>query len=171
MCTRYCSSCLSSACCKNPRLTLMSHLFWHRNELILVSCFQLVPYSPLHHASSSSAVAKSAGIAPGYLVAWASVLGTVSCHRRFGNSIGGKAHRRTPRRSQMEGPLPVIRAPRPMCPWAKSKQICRCPCKADACVVLIQHWLVCIPVPCCSSRLLGLATTFLSKMRGITELF
>ena len=26
-------------------------------------------------------MAKSAGVAPGYLVAWASVLGTVSCHR------------------------------------------------------------------------------------------
>ena len=26
-------------------------------------------------------LAKSAGVAPGYLVAWASVLGTVSCHR------------------------------------------------------------------------------------------
>ena len=49
-----------------------------------------------------NAVGQSAGIAPGYLVAWASVLGTVSCHRRFGNSIGGKAHRHIPRRSQIE---------------------------------------------------------------------
>ena len=30
-------------------------------------------------------------------------LGTVPCHRRFGNSIGGKAHRHPPRRSQIAG--------------------------------------------------------------------
>ena len=42
--------------------------------------------------------------------------GTVSCHQRFGNSIGGKAHQRTPRGSKIEGFLPAIRTPRPMCP-------------------------------------------------------
>ncbi len=121
-------------------------------------------------APSSSACGQIAGVALGYLVAWASALDTVSCHQRFGNSIGGKAHQRTPRRSQIEGPLPALLTPRPMCPWAISKQFCSYPCRADACVVVTQHWLVCTPVPCCSSRLLELPTTFLGKMHGITEL-
>ena len=80
-----------------------SHLFCHRNELLLEPCFHLESIFTTVSRIKFNAVGQSAGIAPGYLVAWASVLGTVSCHRRFGNSIGGKAHRRTPRRSQIEG--------------------------------------------------------------------
>ena len=39
------------------------HIDLDRNELRLEPHFQLVPYSPLHHASSSSAYGQIAGVA------------------------------------------------------------------------------------------------------------
>ena len=147
-----------------------SHLFCHRNELLLEPCFHLEPVFKTVSRIKFNAVGQSAGFAPGYLVAWASVLGTVSCHRRFGDSIGGKAHRHTPRRLQIEGSSSSNTNTSANVLLGEVQAVLqlsmkgRCLCSTHPILVRLHSCL--LPF----TRLLELAATLMSRMHGITEL-